>query len=104
MKKTNFILTTIAAILLFAAPALAWWHANAQVRVNHTYVGAAVSNNLPRSIYCQGYVYGQTYYGQTLRNRVSGVIYPGQYAYWYVYTNRSNPFVNGWANVQCRTR
>lgn len=96
----GFTLLTLASSTAFAQ----WWSAQARVDVRQTVVQAVVYNGLDRPIYCQGYAYGRTYSGHTLNAWGSGGILPGRSATIYVYTNPQNPFVNGWANIRCRTQ
>lgn len=105
MKKINALV--VAAVLLLgslgiAGVAHAWWSVHARVDVNNTRVHAYVYNQWDRPIYCEGYAYGQTYWGHTLNSWGSGVIYPGRTGGVYVYTNPNNPFVNGWGDIRCR--
>ena len=102
MKKLFITLAASLTILVATATACAWWQADARINVRRRIVEAAVYNGLPGPIYCQGYVFGRTYQGQVLNVRMAGFVPPGRYAYVYVYTNEMNPFIAGWANIQCR--
>lgn len=79
------------------------WQANAHISVTQFRATATVVNNSHRPIMCSGYVYGRTYYGNTMNAWMNRqVIYPRQHANVYVYTNYSQPFVNAWADIRCR--
>lgn len=97
------ILALFAVVLAFASQAQAqWMSANANVQVYNTQVDVVVSNTLPTNLYCSGYIYGQTATGHVVTVSFNDIIPPNQYRYGYAYTNPYNPFVNGWANIDCR--
>lgn len=105
MKKTLQAALAVLLFTLVTSTAYAWWRADARVEVNPARVTGAVYNGLNRPIVCRGRVIGMLRSGHTLWSDAGGVVYPGRYAYVYVYTNDPyNPFVNGRADVQCRTR
>jgi hypothetical protein len=103
MKNFIAILLTVLS-LTFAKTASAqqWFAVNAQVQVNQLNVAGVVYNNFGGRIMCRGFVTGFTYRGLSLYGYFNNVvIYPGQYAYAYAYTNAMDPFVNANSNVQC---
>ena len=94
----------LLALLISFAPALAqaqWFQVNANVTYSNYQATGAVYNQWSSAIYCQGQVTGVTYYGSYLYAWMDTVIYPGQWAYVYVYTDASNPFVNAGGNINC---
>jgi len=103
MRLLISTLFVAALSLLSTSTAYAWWVAHARVDVTRTRVQATVSNNQGLPIYCRGTVYGRTYYGQVLYANGSAWVNPGRYAYLHVWTDGSNPFVDGWSNIECTT-
>ena len=100
MKKLVTVFLMAVALLSTVKESHAFG-VNANIQVNPVRAQAAVFNRWNRAIMCDGQVEGYTQYGNVVyayMNRV--VIYPGQYAYIYAYTNYGNPFVNarGYAN------
>lgn len=96
---------TIMAILfsvLLPASAFAWWLPQGQIIVNNNVVQSAVYNQTPAMAFCQGYVYGQTQYGQVLTNAFSSYIPPFTSAYVNVYAYAPYFFVSGWADIRCQ--
>lgn len=109
MKKlTSFFsiactILTLSAFSASSAQAYSTWQANAHISVNQLRVTATVVNQSFRPIICSGYVYGQIQFGTTVHSWMNQqVIQPGQHANIYVYTNYAQPFVNGWADINCR--
>ncbi len=102
--KTFFLILVTVFSLSFSKATFAqqWFAVNAQVQVNQLNVTGAVYNNFGGRVMCQGVVTGYTYRGLSLYAYFNNVvIYPGQYAYAYAYTNTMDPFVNANSNVQC---
>ena len=65
-------------------------------------VTATVVNHFGRPMVCSGTAYGRTFYGNVFNAWMySRVIWPGQYAHVYVYTNYYDRFANGWAHINC---
>ena len=94
---------TLNAFNASSAQAYTTWQANAYISVNQLRVTATVVNQSFRPVVCSGYVYGQIQFGPTLNSWMNHqVIYPGQHANIYVYTNYAQPFVNGWADIRCQ--
>lgn len=103
MKNLIAILLTVLS-LSFAKTASAqqWFNVNAQVQVNQLNVSATVVNNFGATVMCRGNVIGLSYYGANLTAPFFNVVIPaGQFFRAFAYTNRMDPFVNGYAEVQC---
>lgn len=98
MKKLILALT----IALASLQTFAWWPTQAYVSYNRTLVSASVYNHYGRPIICNANVYGRTMYGNVFNGAMwNQVIWPGQYAYAYVYSGYADPFIGGWANAHC---
>lgn len=104
MKKTLQAILAALAFTFATSTAYAWWRADAQIEVSPRRVVGAIYNGLDRPIVCRGRVVGLLRSGHTLWSDAGGVIYPGRSAHVYVYTNNPrNSFINGWADIRCRT-
>lgn len=80
-----------------------WFPGQAFVSVNPGQVTAQVYNPHYEPIICTGQVFGQTYSGAVFTTYFAEQFMPaGHYRYAFVYTNPYNPFVRGWANINCR--
>jgi hypothetical protein len=90
-----FTLTTSAFAQFFPAQAF--------VTVFPARVSVQVYNPYYEPIVCSGQVFGQTMYGPVLNVFfLEQLMLAGQSSYATVVTNPFNPFVNGWANINCR--
>lgn len=80
-----------------------WFNVNADVNITPRYVEARVSNNSHYMWECQGVAYGRTQHNQWVRNDFYFNVPPGQYRGAYVNNWGNIFFVDGQANVECRT-
>lgn len=101
MKK--IVLATLIALTATSAFARTF-RAQARTYCDRTQCRIEVVNNLYQPIYCRGGAQGRTVSGQSVWSNMNTMIYPVQYAYFYVYTNNYNPFRNVSHNIQCSTR
>lgn len=101
MKK--IVLATLIALTATSTLARTF-RGNARTYCDRTQCQVMVENYLNRPIYCRGGAQGITVNGQSVWSNMNTMIYPGQYAYVYVYTNNYNPFRNVSHNIQCSTR
>ena len=85
------------------AQQMGWFNVNANVDVSPSVVRATVSNNSPYTWYCRGNAFGRTQYGQWVENNFHFSVPPGQYRYGYVNSGMNSYFVQGDANVRCRS-
>lgn len=95
----------IAALLsLFTSSAFAqFFPGRVQVTVLPLQVSAQVFNPYMRPIICSGQVFGQPAYSPLLTTFFMEQFIPaGGYRFAYVQTLPHNPFVRGWANMNCR--
>lgn len=100
MKK---IFLSVLFVLSSNAMAHYWFPVQARVNVTPQVVSAVVQNIWGYPVVCRGEVIGWTYYGAPLTSFFNPrVIYAGQFATSYVYSNFGNPFINGAGNVYCR--
>lgn len=71
--------------------------------VNREVATARVWNTSARGFVCSGVAYGQTFNGVQLNSWFNNLyVAPGAFADAYVYSNYYDPFVNAWAQVDCR--
>ncbi len=95
----------IAAVLsLFTSSAFAQFFAGrVNVQVLPLQVSAQVFNPYYEPIICSGQVYGQPAYSPMLTTFFAEQFIPaGGYRFAFVQTMPHNPFVRGWANINCR--
>jgi hypothetical protein len=91
------------ALLALSFKAHAFFTVNPLVQVRNNVVSAQVYNPYYEPIVCEGFAFGRTFSGMVFQSRIADVIAPGSHRYVYVHTNPFvNPFVNGWAQAQCR--
>jgi hypothetical protein len=77
--------------------------AQTEVYMDRTYGNVIVHNWNYNPIVCNGKVVGLTSSGIKAFSYARGlVLYPGQYANLYVYTNNYNPFVRVVPRIRCR--
>jgi hypothetical protein len=100
MKK--IVLATLLSVI--ATSSFAYnFRAQARTYCDRTQCQVMVTNTLPQPIYCEGGAQGVTVNGQSVWSNMSTTIYPGSYAYVYVYTNNYNPFRGVRHNITCST-
>lgn len=101
MKLKSFI---VASLIAFSTSAFAqWFPARAYVTVLPGQVAVQVFNPFYEPIICGGQVFGQTSMGPVYNTFfVEQFMNVGEYRFAYVNTNPFAPFVNGWANINCR--
>jgi hypothetical protein len=77
---------------------------NAQCNFNQAYGECRVVNNTPTPLRCRLTIYGRTYSGATFTGFEHAFLYPGQYAYAYVYANNPaiDPLSNVYGTATCR--
>ncbi len=96
----------VATVLLslVSLPAFAqYFTANPLMAVRPDVVSAQVYNPYYEPIFCEGYAFGRTSWGNVYQAAFRDVLPPGAYRFAYVRTNAwGNPFVNGWAQIYCR--
>lgn len=102
MIKSIKNLLLVIVLLCISNTSQAWWKEHVNVTTDKTVIIATVINQYNRAIYCEGYVFGRTYYGNILNNWAEGIIDVGNYSIIFVNTNTNDPFVEGWTNIQCR--
>lgn len=99
MKKLVLGLVALATITNVSA-----FRANADVYFDRTQGEVRVVNHLPMPIVCNGRAEGVTRNGMYVYSYMrNAVIYPGQFAYLYVYTNNYNPFRAVRPRITCRS-
>ncbi len=77
--------------------------ARADIRIIPGQVAATIYNPYYETIICNGQVFGQTSQGFLLHAKmVEQVLIPNEYRYLFLRTMLNNPFVNAWANINCR--
>ena len=76
----------------------------AECNFSPAYGECRVTNNTNRPISCRLNIFGQTSMGYTFSGSENAFLYPGQYAYAYVYANNPNinPLVIVRGNADCR--
>lgn len=80
-----------------------WFPARVAVQVLPGQVVAQIFNPQYVPMICSGQVFGQTYGGPLLTSAfIEHYMQPGTNRFAFVYTNAWAPFVNGWANFNCR--
>ncbi len=95
--------TLAALIFCFSFKAFAFFTVNPLVQVRSNLVSAQIYNPFYEAIICEGLAFGRTYSGAVIQARVADIIPAGGQRFAYVHTNPYlNPFVQGWAQVQCR--
>lgn len=101
MKLKAFI---FALVLSMTPTAFAqFFPAKAYVTVLPGQVSAEVYNPYYEPIICSGQVFGQTAAGPVFSTFFAQQFMPaGSYRYAVVVSNGFNPFVGGWANINCR--
>ena len=101
MKLKSFI---VASILVLSSSAFAqWFPGRVHMAVYTQQVSAQVMNPYYEPIICSGYVFGQSYGGYVINAFFNEqYLTPGEYRYAYVQASPYAPFVNGWANINCR--
>lgn len=103
MKAIFFALLLSVSQLSFAQILPHYFNGSTQVQILPLRVSVEVFNPYYEPIICSGQVFGHTFYGPTYNAFFLEQLIPvGHYRYAFVQTNNSNPFVNGWANIQCR--
>jgi hypothetical protein len=96
--KTLMLLT----VLLSGVSQAQSFQVGADVSVGNLRVTASVYNAYGAYLRCSGRAEGVTVYGQYIYAYMRGVVIPpGQWRHVYVYTNSSNPFGAGDANISC---
>jgi hypothetical protein len=99
-------LKSLLAVALFTLTTSAfaqWFPARVQVTVLPGRVTAQVFNPYYEPIICNGQVFGQTVHGPVFNAFFAQQFLPaGGYRFAFVQTTPYSPFVNGWANIQCR--
>lgn len=80
-----------------------WFPGQAYVQVMPHQVSAQVYNPHFQPIICSGQVFGQTAYGAVMNGYFYEQYLPaGAYRFAFAYASPYSPFINGWANIQCR--
>jgi hypothetical protein len=100
----TFKVCVLAISLLISVSSFAhWFPYQAQVFATPNRVQATVVNFYARPMVCQGFAFGLTTFGYQLNSYLNNVyIAPGMNAYAYVYNyNFQDPFIRGWANLNC---
>lgn len=98
MKK----LLLVSILALTSLQSAYAFQVRAHVNFNQLEGRATVVNHFNRPIVCDLNAEGVTRFGQSVYSYMNQVmLYPGQNAYTYVYTNYNNPFVNVRANANC---
>jgi hypothetical protein len=96
-------LITLLLMVMAALPARAqFFQANPSIAVYPHMVTAQIYNPYYEAIACEGYAFGQTYWGQVAHARFADILPPGSYRFATVTAHPYNRFVNGWAQVYCR--
>ncbi len=94
----------LLVLLIFASPVIAqaqWFRPDTEVIFTHREVTGTVYNEWSSAIYCKGEVFGRTYYGGHLYAEMDALVYPGQWAYIYVYTDVADPFISAGGHIRC---
>jgi hypothetical protein len=101
MKLKSFI---VAVFIIFSVSAFAqWFPARVHVTVLPGQVAAQVFNPFYEPIICGGQVFGQTALGPVYNTFfIEQFLVTGEFRFAYVQTTPFAPFVNGWANINCR--
>ncbi len=77
--------------------------ANPTIAVTPAVVTAQIYNPYYEPMACEGYAFGQTFYGQVAQARFVDIVPPGAYRFATVTANPYiNRFVHGWAQINCR--
>jgi hypothetical protein len=100
MKK--LILAVSLLVMSAAAHAAGWWSLDGDVSITNTQVTFSARNNTGRAVYCRGYVYGRTQFGEVANFFVDGWVQNGQWVRGYVNTTGNRYLVAGWADISCR--
>ncbi|MFL5785704.1 MAG: hypothetical protein ACJ76H_13895 [Bacteriovoracaceae bacterium] len=99
LKALVLSLTMTVSVNVFAQ----WFPGQVAVQVLPGQVIAQVFNPQYVPMVCSGQVFGQTYAGPVLTSGfIEHYLLPGTNRFAFVYTNAWAPFVNGWANFNCR--
>lgn len=98
MKLKSLVM---ALALTLSASAFAWFPANPRMYVLPLEARAEVTNFTGWPIRCQGYVFGRTFYGFVRQAWFDQVIFPGQFRIAVVGAFPADPFVQGWAQINC---
>lgn len=110
MKNIIILMLGLCSFNLFAnwgvvnpAHTVGNFPAHTEVYMDRTYGNVLVHNWNYAPIVCNGKVVGQTVSGARAFSYARGlVLYPGQYASLYVYTNNFNPFIWVRPFINCR--
>lgn len=104
MKTFNTLILSLVITFTLASTAQAGFRYHADVNFNDTNAQALVVNDRGYPLVCQGSARGRTASGEFLYSYMNQVVlYPGQHAYVYIYTNRFNPFVNVQSDIHCNS-
>ena len=99
MKKLLLAITLLVA----SATAYAnWWSLSGDVQISQQQVTFSALNNTGRAVYCRGYVYGESNYGEVGNFFVDGWVANGAYVTGHVTAWGNRFLVNGWAEINCR--
>ncbi len=101
--KLKSLIFSVMMTLSLSSFAQAWFPAQYSVQVLPGQVAAQVFNPHFVPIVCSGQVFGQTYAGPVVTSGFfETYLQPGTNRFAFVYTNAWAPFVQGWANLNCR--
>jgi hypothetical protein len=101
--KLRFIVTLLTGIILSSNAFAYWFPARLHVVVLPGQVTAEIYNPYYETIICNGQLYGQTLYGGIMQVFFIEQLLPaGSNRFAFVQTTPINPFVSGWANINCR--
>lgn len=102
MKRFTVLAVVLFTLMFSTVASAQWFPMTLNLNANKVQITASVYNNLNYRILCRGTAQGITWRGLPLYAYFNDVVlYPGQNAYAYVYTNMNDPFVNWNGNVQC---